>query len=238
MIDLAAAFGAGEAGEAKEEKKRREHDAYMTPSALASAVVDRVAAVAKMESIGPRRILEPTCGKGDFLYALRAKWPEAKIVGVDIRDEVRTDVEAIGARFVHADFLNVPLDAIASADLIITNPPFAIMDQIATHALKGARAGTPIALLLRLSVLAWQQDGGKARFWDDPIPECGGLTARRQIVTKIPIIPRPSFTGDGRTDSQEYGIVVMEKGHDNGGIYDPIVWEKPKTRRGRKPRGA
>lgn len=217
----------------KERQPRREHDAYMTLSPLVTAIVDRAMeawiADGPKPFADPQRILEPSCGDGEFIRACLKKWPNAQVVGVDIRDEVRsTPAFSSTARFWSGDFLTFPLEMIAAFDLIIGNPPYSIYREFIAHALEGMRDGTFLAFLLPYGKLVGSLEA--QAWWKTPL--ANGLTPARQIVVTPPICPRPSFTGQG-TAATEYMLLVMRKGFDNGGRYDPIEWEKPAPRRGR-----
>lgn len=225
----------------KERKKRAtsagriEHDAYMTPPTLVEEIVAKL--VKLIASTNPAReaprIIEPSCGDGEFIAALRTRFPNATVVGVDIREDRRTKIEAMSAKFVGMDFLTIPLDALAEADLFVTNPPFALFREFLGHMLRGAKVGTPIALLMRFGHLVGSKEA--QAWWKEAIdPTNSFSTPLRQLQILAPMFPRPSFTSGG-TDQTEYALGVWIKGSDNRGIFDPIVWDKPVQKRGRKP---
>lgn len=60
---------------------RVERGDWQTPPALAAAVVELVA---RATGIAPRAVVEPTCGEGTLLLAAAARFPEARLVGLDI----------------------------------------------------------------------------------------------------------------------------------------------------------
>jgi hypothetical protein len=221
VIDLHDAFE--RPSDAKKPKAvRRDHDAYMTPPTLVDSIVKA------FEHLQPARVLEPSCGEGEFVLAMRRTWPNAQIVGVDIRPEVGPKIEASGAAFVASDFLLIPPSALAHADLIITNPPYSLIHDFIRHALNGMRNDARLVLLMRFGHLVGSLDA--QAWWRTPLEN--GLTPARQIVRLMPVFPRPSFTGGG-TDQTEYCVAVFLKGIDNGGLFDPITWDKPTVRRGR-----
>jgi hypothetical protein len=223
-LDLSAAFDK-RPRQKKVREPRHEHDNYPTPAPLVEAIVERIA---KYAIDAPTRILEPSCGDGEFVAALHKKWPNATVVGVDIRAEVREKIEAIEAMFLNIDFLAIPRSSLRSPDLIITNPPFSLYREFVTHALEGMRDGAIFVLLQRLGHLVGSLEA--QAWWQTPM--ANGITPARQIVSTPPIFPRPSFTGKG-TDQTEYCLCIWQKGHDNGESYDPITWEKPASKRGR-----
>jgi hypothetical protein len=91
-------------------------------------------------------------------------------------------------------------DTFPSVAWIVTNPPFRMADRILTLALQHARVG--VAMLLRLSFL-------------EPV------AARVHTLTHTPpnrliVLPRLSFTGDGKTDSVTCAWMVWERHHEDG----------------------
>ena len=203
---------------------RREHDAYMTPMPLVEAIVARVATYAP----NAMRIIEPSCGDGEFVGAIRKAWPDAHIAAIDIRPEVGEKIKALGAFFVAHDFLKLPLEGLSTADLILGNPPYSLHTEFITHALDGMSDGATLAFLLRFNMLVGSM--ATQEWWTTL--RSNGLSPNRQIVDTLPIFPRPSFTGTG-TDATEYMLAIFRKGFDNGGRFDPVKWAKPAPRRGR-----
>lgn len=224
---------------------RREHDAYMTPMSLVESIVERIAQYVRPDSLAsatPLRILEPSCGTGEFVSAAHRRWPNATVVGVDIRPEVADHfkVYASNVKFVCADFLKLDPATFAVVDLFLGNLPYAQITEFLGRMLDGAKEGATLAFLCRFGHLV----GGvpSREWWLTPrrhaVDAVGpSMTPNRQIVDTLPIFPRPSFTGGG-TDATEYALIVMRKGFDNGGRFDPIRWEKPVTKRGRKSKAS
>lgn len=199
---------------------RREHDAYMTPKPLVGAIVSYLT-----DEIGqPTRVIEPSCGDGEFIAAMRTAWPHAAVYGVDVREECRAPVEALGAKFACRDFLAVPPEAIAECDLIVGNPPFSLFTNFVGYALDALRAGGRVAFLMRLGHLVGSQES--QAWWTTPRGD--GTSPMDNLVRIAPIHPRPSFTGGG-TDSQEYALAIWMKGH--RGDFEAIKWNKPKRTR-------
>lgn len=225
MMDLSEGLG-----RRKSRAIRREFDAYMTPAPLVEAIITRVSNELTVGS-PPSRILEPSCGDGEFVSVLRRTWPDATIAGVDIRAEVGAKITALGAHFVHSDFLTLPRESLATIDLIVSNPPYSLMREFITHALEGMQSGATLALLMRFGHLVGSFD--MQSWWRMPL--ANGLMPIRQITATFPIFPRPSFTGSG-TDATEYCLCMWRKDHDNGGPYDAITWDKPAPKRGRPRR--
>lgn len=78
---------------------------------------------------------------------------------------------------------------------VVTNPPFSLAAQIVPLAYEFAGVG--VAMLLRLSYLEPTKDRGA---WLNKYPP-----------TKLIVLPRISFTGDGKTDSVTCAWMVWEK---------------------------
>jgi len=84
-------------------------------------------------------------------------------------------------------------------DIVITNPPFNIAQDIIRKSLSVVQEGGYVIMLLRLNFF-----GSKARkeFWDQQLPIYAYVHHRRM-----------SFTDDGKTDSIEYMHAVWQKGN-------------------------
>ena len=80
-------------------------------------------------------------------------------------------------------------------DWVVTNPPFSVASKIVPLAYEFAEFG--IAMLLRLSYLEPVEDRGE---WLTEHPP-----------TKLIVLPRISFTNDGKTDSVTCAWMVWEK---------------------------
>lgn len=157
---------------------RHELDYYPTPRWVADAGI--AAAAAEWQVRGRSlTILEPCAGAGHLSEPLREQpWVDRVITGDLIQRE--------GAPLLdHTwDFLaQAALHGIEPVSAIFTNPPYAG----ASSWVRVALGLTPnVAMLLPLT-------------WADPAAE------RADILTQTPpshivILPRPSFTGDGKTD--------------------------------------
>jgi hypothetical protein len=155
-------------------------DRYYTPDSVAMKLV---AAIPELGvRVHPLTVLEPSCGGGAFMRAIRGRWPDAQLSGVDadpdapVRDNVGVTI---------ADFLTVQ----QPYDLTIGNPPFNAAEEHVRHALKLSRVG--VGFLLRLAFL---ESTKREAFWREHRP------ARVFVLSR-----RPSFTGGG-TDSAAYGF--------------------------------
>lgn len=180
---------------------RRPLDKYTTPDALALAccrVLDEV-------GLRPESVIDAGCGGGAFLRAIKATWPRALLTGVDVSPECDGPGDVYAADFIHGRFGS-------GNQAVISNPPYDRAEAFVRRAIELVRPGGYVAFLLRLSFLASQ--------------ERIGLYRKHPVGFLWPIAGRPSFTGDGKTDGAEYGLVVWTKlGRGPGQIRSPITWK-------------
>lgn len=90
---------------------------YPTPR----AVIDRVLSSISIRSEG-KTILEPSCGDGRILDAIREVWPTARTLGVEVHAGRAQEARAKGHAVYQANFLEMTPDP--TYDLIVMNPPF------------------------------------------------------------------------------------------------------------------
>lgn len=156
--------------------------------------------------------LDVGCGEGSILGCLiAAGWDPENILGVDL-DPARaaTCRENWGIEVEVEDFL-ADKPWLQSFDLVIGNPPFTHAEAFARRAIDVVkpRRGT-VALLLRLAFLETTTR----------------IPFNRAHPADVFVLPlRPSFTGDGGTDSAAYGWFVWGPGR--GGRWSILDVEKP-----------
>ena len=111
------------------------------------------------------------------------------IMTIDIREDSKAEIKA--------DYLMEKIIE-PKPNIIITNPPFFLAQEIIEKALEDVADGGYVVMLLRLNFF-----GSKARkpFWDKQMPTRAYIHNRRL-----------SFTDDGKTDSIEYMHAVWQKG--------------------------
>ncbi|MEV0105205.1 N-6 DNA methylase [Nocardia sp. NPDC050799] len=132
-------------------RERKRHGRHYTPATLAGFLAGRVAA--RIDSAGPVRVLDPACGSGELLFAIRdalaGRLPGAPVVlvGYDL-DPVglalarrRAAGSGVEAEWRQSDFLAdcAGLPA-GSFDAVIANPPYVRTQQLggaAAQALRG-----------------------------------------------------------------------------------------------------
>jgi len=197
-----------------EETERIEHDQYFTDPAVALAGVKRFQTVWKALSPirqPPQRFLEPSVGQGAFSDAIRAVFPDAYIVGVDIDDRMESHAMRSCNKFVCSDFLDTTTKT--PFDAVIGNFPFIYALEHYLHSLTLVKEGGCVSSLLKLAF-----KGSITRYeaiWKKDV---------RHKCYDATYVPRPSFVY-GTTDAQEYAQFMWFKGINAPGITgEPIKW--------------
>lgn len=165
---------------------RRKNDFYPTPSWATDVLLQNV----KIGGV----VLEPCAGDGDIVNVL-LKEPKENIENVWTND---IDVDRGGSHY-NEDATKQTLYDIHDVDWIVTNPPFNCAQQILEKAHKNSLYG--VAFLLRLSFL-------------EPTYERGPFLAENP-PNKVLVLPRISFTGDGKTDSVTVAWLIWDKSGEN-----------------------
>lgn len=122
-------------------EERRADDAYFTPDALATALVELIPVVGCV-------CWEPHAGGGAFVRALGAAGAGAVIAG-----------DISGQWGAPLDFLTAPWPAILPCDWIVGNPPFRNHE---AHIDRALRMAPNVAFLLRLAVM---ESAARAPMW-------------------------------------------------------------------------
>jgi hypothetical protein len=135
------------------------------------------------------------CAGGDATHAM--SYPSvlqeelgANAITIDIRQDSRAEI--------NADYLTYEMQE-PKPDVIITNPPFYLAQEIIEKALIDVAENGYVVMLLRLNFF-----GSNARFpmWQKQLPVNCYVHHRRM-----------SFTDNGKTDSIEYCHCVWQKGN-------------------------
>ena len=159
-----------------------EGDRYYSPPWTVRQCVEVV--LPTIRSSPPKRIIEPSAGSGAFLEQLRPAFPSVNIVANDLDPTVGPWDDATVS--MREDFLTWPRSSL-DFDLCIGNPPFTLALEFVEKSLLIANQ---VVYLLRQGFLASEE--------------------RREILRKSPLSDvfalahRPSFTADGKTDSENY----------------------------------
>lgn len=168
---------------------RRHMDFYETSAEAVDALVKHyLGATFKKEAL----ILEPCCGDGAIVRALKSYGYEDIITNdLDCTREAHAHYDASTARFGFGRKPNV----------VVTNPPFnkAFPILLNLHAQEMS-----VAMLLRLTFL-------------EPTKERGEWLAAHP-PTQLIVLPRYSFTGDGKTDRVTCAWMVWDRFDDRHGV--------------------
>ncbi len=131
------------ASEAPAARDRKRHGRHYTPPVLARFLAQRLLRHVEVSKTGVLRVLDPACGDGELLFAVRheaaARFPGARLVltGYDLDARAlavareRAGAAGIAAHWRRADFLAVEAQlADGSFDAVITNPPYVRTQQL------------------------------------------------------------------------------------------------------------
>lgn len=166
-------------------------DYYITP---VSEIVKFLDDFIQYESLDNKHILDP-CAGGDKNHPM--SYPKAindckincsRLNTVDIREDSL------------ADFKGNFLECNTRSEVVITNPPFFIAEDILHKALNDVVDGGLVILLLRLNFLGSKKR--KQTLWDKHLPKYVFVHNSRM-----------SFTDNGNRDSVEYGHFVWYKNY-------------------------
>lgn len=163
-----------------------EHDYYPTPAWC-------VARLLEAWTPRPGLLVDPCAGDGAIIRAV----PGREWMANDLRAECAPRLRASGVAAPQSlDFLARECDEWIArsnhATAIVTNPPFSLAEQFVWRCLS-CYPRADVAMLLRLDFLA---TAGRHRLV-------------RAFAPDVYVIPdRPSFTCDGRADSQSYAWMI------------------------------
>jgi len=170
-------------------RSRNISDYYITPEEEINKFLDKFLGEHSFER--HCRILDP-CAGGDSIHPMA--YPNAlekhgftNITTIDIRPDSRA--------LIQEDYLHYQI--IGHYDLIITNPPFHIAEEVVRKAFKDIAKNGTIIMLLRLNFMGSQNRKG---FWLEFPPDEIYIHSKRMC-----------FTGDGKIDSIEYAHFVWHQ---------------------------
>lgn len=123
----------------KKTKEVWEFGDFQTPRDLA----EQSAKIISQSGFKPNTVLEPTCGKGSFLFSAIEAFPESKkFIGVDINKEhlkyaqekALRDYANVPIEFLHGDFFELDwteiLKRLSEPILIVGNPPWVTSSEL------------------------------------------------------------------------------------------------------------
>jgi len=170
---------------------RRVHDFYPTPD------LHVIAALYQIAHLRPQRICDPGAGAGVWGHWAREVWPNAEIIGVELREDA--PVHRAYDQWITGSFLNpVVRRRVGMVDLIIGNPPYRYAEEFLRGSWAIMHDDAHMLQLLRIGFLA-----GIRRERD--LYEC--MHPNTVYISS----KRPSFTNDNRTDAQEYVFMHWHK---------------------------
>lgn len=195
---------------------RDELDRYYTPPALAESCVGALWDELHPGSVS--EVLEPSIGAGAFANAVDWRLPElGQVIGVDLDGAAPASRDYLTVRgsFLDYDWARMSCDVSGLAPeylhprphLVIGNPPYRDAEQHVAKALDVS--ARHVAFLLRASFL------GSSR-------RAGNLWQHSPLRKVWFVSPRPSFTGNGKTDGAEYAFFWWDKRHSGAATIDWI----------------
>lgn len=188
----------------KELRERHPTDFYPTPLEFCRAALDLIP-VSRTAAL----VLDPGAGKGPWGQALKEINPDSYIWGVEIEPEMKPPWYD---SWSHGDFLE-QVGYGVNFDLVIGNPPYRYAEKFIRKSFEMLGKDGHILFLLRLAFLESQER--YFGLWKDHKPLKVWTCARR-----------PSFTGDGKTDSTAYAVYLWSKEKFEGDtIMDWMYWE-------------
>lgn len=205
----------------KELRPREETDHYPTPIELCYASVGILP-----EIFEPKRVIDPGAGQGPWGYAVRQRYSEANILGIEMDTTKWCPDKYLWQReynqWSSADYLGLFAERFTYADLIIGNPPYGrnadgskdrnLAEKFVKRSYELLRTEGYLVFLLRLGFLEGQRRA--KTFWPKyPLKDLYVLSRR------------PSFTGDQRTDATSYGLYVWQKGYEGPTYLKRLVWD-------------
>ena len=190
---------AGGSGDKRHALKARKDDLYQTPP-------EAVAALLRAENL-PDVVWEPACGPGSIVRVLRASGRQ--VYATDLVDYDSPDQDCHGWDFLMEK--QTPLGVQA----IITNPPYKLAGQFATHAIMLC---PKVIMLLRLAFL---ESEGRSSILD------GGFLARvYPFRDRLPMMHREGWEGPKSTNTIAFAWFVWERGWNKPTELRRISWRR------------
>jgi len=181
--------------------KRAKLDTYITPKELALASLKNLT-----QHPWPPQVLDPGAGTGVWGWAVRQRYPKAKITGVEIR---KVKAPHPYNTWVNQDFMTWygKSKTIPRFDLIVGNPPYKQAEDFIRHSFELLDSAGTILFLLPSHFLHSEKRG--LNLFSDLTPY--------RIMT---LMQRPNFEGQGTANPNTY-VLVEWKGKAN---YEGITY--------------
>jgi hypothetical protein len=195
--------------------QRRADDVYETDRRSAALGIDLLTG-------RPERALDPSSGSGIYGELMRNLFPGMLIDGVELRDLPRP--AAYDGWAGRTSFQEFATEYGAAGgplyDAIVTNPPFALLDQFVELAWPLLAPGGELVFLTQLRYLEGQKRA--KRIW--------GPMAPREVLI---LTKRPSFQADGKSSPAAFCYVAWQK-RDEGSNNQPVLrWALPEREAGK-----
>jgi hypothetical protein len=179
--------------------KDRKMDLYQTPP-------EAVTALLRVEKL-PDIVWEPACGPGSIVRVLRASGRQ--VYATDLVDYDSPDQDCAGWDFLMEKQVPIGVEA------IVTNPPYKLAGQFATH---GIMLCPKLIMLLRLAFL---ESEGRSSILD------GGLLARvYPFRDRLPMMHREGWEGPKSTNTIAFAWFVWERGWNKPTQMQRISWRR------------
>jgi hypothetical protein len=171
-------------------------DLYETPAVAVEALL-------RVERL-PTRIWEPAAGKGAIVRVLRDHGHAV----------IASDIYDYGNLHFIGDFLTQERMP-AGTEMILTNPPFQIVEPFVAHALE---LSSLVILLLRLAFLESERRCG--------ILENRGLARVHLFRKRLPMMHRDLWAGKKANSGMAFAWMVWTRGYTGLPFLNRISWER------------
>jgi hypothetical protein len=180
---------------------RHDNDEYITEMNLVKAAI---LTYAPFKSFS---VLDIGAGDGRWGAVAATECGASLVTGVEIQNLPQP--EAFSLWYPNQDFM--AWNTTLMFDLIVSNPPYFIAEEIIRKAWDLLAYGGTMMMLLRL---AFQSGVGRYNgLWSEIYPETVAVCSRR-----------PSFYG-GKTNGTDYGVFIWHKGLDGRPVGKPRSWK-------------
>ncbi len=187
-------------GDKRHAVKARRDDLYETPPEAVTALLR------SSENI-PDVVWEPACGRGSITRVLRASGRQ--VYSTDLVDYDSPDQDCHGWDFLMEKQVPIGVQA------IITNPPYKLAGQFATHAMMLC---PKVIMLLRLAFL---ESEGRSIILD------GGYLARVHVFRdRLPMMHRDGWEGPKATNTIAFAWFVWCRSHTGPTELHRISWRR------------
>lgn len=188
-------------------RNQRREDFYRTPSWATRAILPVLRRA--LGGAQPRLIVDAGCGDGAIALEVERAFPGVDVLGIESNAGRVAEARARGLLVHETDYTRVRY---ASVDVVVSNPPYSD-----GQALEWVRRSQELVAEQRgvccfLLPLGWLSSMSRAAW-------------HRANRCDLHVLPkRPSFTGDGKADSVDYGWMLWGPGL--GGNWAPLQIEE------------